>query len=88
MKSTQLQGHRKSISCIQPVTINVVSTCSEDQTIRLWDIRERRAAVKCIITPGIEIDCLKTTPGNENEWLIFGLSSETIFTFGNTCIVL
>ncbi|CAX41148.1 subunit of the COMPASS complex, putative [Candida dubliniensis CD36] len=74
---TTLSGHTKGISDIvySPINSNILASCSDDLTIRLWNITQQRC-IKILRKHTYHITTLKFT--QKGNILISGSSDETI----------
>lgn len=76
-----LKGHKKSINCIDATTLsrNLIATGSEDQSIRIWDIRTNRA-VKCIVRCfDTSVEAVKFSISDDN--LLYAASGKGFYSF-------
>ena len=74
-------GHKACINCVDGATVerNLLATGSEDQSVRLWDIRTDRA-VKCIAKCFEEsVEAVKFCLRDEN--VLYAASGKCMFSF-------
>jgi WD repeat-containing protein 53 len=81
LNKVKKSGHKACINCVDGATVerNLLATGSEDQSVRLWDIRTDRA-VKCIVKCFEEsVEAVKFSPSDES--VLYAASGKCLFSF-------
>ena len=79
----QLIGHKKDVVCLDVSEFddNVLCSGSEDVTVRIWDIRSRRAS-KCLLSCFEGGDCVDTVAFSKiNGNIVYASCGSNLFTF-------
>ena len=74
-------GHKACINCIDGTTSsrNLIATGSDDQSIRLWDIRADRA-IKCVTQCfASSVEAVKFSVSDEN--VLYAASGKNLYSF-------
>lgn len=81
LNKVKKSGHKACINCVDGATVerNLLATGSEDQSVRLWDIRTDRA-VKCIAKCFEEsVEAVRFSVSDEN--VLYAASGKCLFSF-------
>lgn len=80
-KKSKKSGHKACINCIDGTTLNrnLIASGSEDESVRIWDIRADRA-VKCIGKCfGSSVEAVKFSIANDDT--IYAASGKSLYEF-------
>lgn len=79
--SAACRGHRAAVVCLEARAESVFASGSEDQTVRVWDVRsspQRAMSCLCECFPS-SVDSLAFSP--KNEHLLYASSGSQVFVF-------